>query len=224
MTIYKGRTPLSHMYQLCGTLLTFVTQERYLGTLISNDLSWTDHINSVVTKSSQKLGFLKRNLRGSPSELKRLAYISIVRSSLEYASTVWDPGQANHKALLEGVQRRAARWIKSDYQRYSSVTSMLESLGLETLEDRRRLSRLAFLYKVLHEEVAVSPSELDIQRNPRATRGLATQDKLLVPRCNTKELQNHFSARTIPEWNRLPQSTTSANSVPTFKSRLSGQP
>ena len=155
MTIARRKTPKSYMYQLCGTFLSCVTQEKYLGVLISDDLSWAPHINTVVTKSSQKLGFLKRNLKGSPVELKRMAYVSIVRSSLEYASTVWDPGQVNHKSLLERVQRRAARWIKSDYDRYASVTTMLQSLGLETLEERRRMSRLAFLYKVLHEEVAV---------------------------------------------------------------------
>ena len=153
-----------------------------------------------------------------------MAYVSIVRSSLEYASTVWDPGQVNHKSLLERVQRRAARWIKSDYERYVSVTTMLQSLGLETLEERRRMSRLAFLYKVLHEEVAVPQEDMDIKRNPRATRGLATKDKLLVPRCQTTELQMHFTSRTIPEWNKLPQSTTSADSVSSFRSRLSRQP
>ena len=212
------------MYQLNGTFLSQVTQEKYLGVLISNDLSWAPHISSIATKASQKLGFLKRNLRNCPVELKRLAYISTVRSSLEYASTVWDPAQANHKSMLEGVQRRAARWILSDYGRHSSVTSMLKSLSLETLEERRRYSRLAFLYKVLHEEVEVAAHDLDLYRNPRATRGLTTQDKLMVPRCNTNELKTHFSSRTIPEWNRLPQTTTSADSVNSFKSQLTRQP
>ena len=172
MSIHRSKTGLSHMYQLCGTFLSHVTQEKYLGVLISNDLSWTPHISNVTTRASQKLGFLKRNLKGSPADLKRLAYISIVRSSLEYASTVWDPGQVTQKTLLEGVQRRAARWISADYKRYSSVTAMQQSLGLVPLEERRRLSRLAMLYKVLHDDVAISASDLDIHRNPRATRGL----------------------------------------------------
>ena len=224
MTIHRGRNALSHMYELCGVFLSHVTQEKYLGVLISNNLSWEPHISSTASKASQKLGFLKRNLINCPPELKRLAYISTVRSSLEYASIVWDPAQSNHKSALEGVQRRAARWISSDYGRQSSVTGMMAKLGLETLEDRRRNSRLIFLYKILNDKVAIEPLQLDLQKNPRAVRGLSTQDKLLVNRCNTNQLKCHFSARTVPEWNKLPQKTTSADSVPTFKSQLTGKP
>ena len=162
-------------------------------------------------------------LKGSPKDLKRLAYISMVRSSLEDASVIWDPHQSNHKSLLEKTQRKAARWICSNFQQQSSVTQMLKSLNLEPLEERRRISRLVFLYKILNGKVAVPADELGITRNPRAPRGLVTQDKLHVPRCNTTDLQQHFVARTIPQWNRLSNFITSADSVPLFKSRLIGE-
>ena len=59
------RKKKDHMYELCNTILKWVTQEKYLVELISNNLSWTPHI--------QKLGFLRRNLKGSPRDLKKLA-------------------------------------------------------------------------------------------------------------------------------------------------------
>ena len=210
------------MYLLCDTILKGVTQEKYLGVLITDNLSWAPHIQNVATAASQKLGFLKRNLKGSPKDLKRLAYITIVRSSLEYASVIWDPHQKGHKDLLESNQKKAARWISGDHGRHSSVTQMLESLGLEPLEERRRISRLTFMYKVLHEEVAVPEKELGIKRNPRATRGLATRDKLTVPQVTSTELRNHFVARTVPEWNRLLDTVTSAGSGHAFKRQLTG--
>ena len=144
----------------------------------------------------------------------------MVRSTLEYAAIVWDPYQANQIAALERVQRKSARWIKGDYNRLSSVTTMMESLRLEPLEQRRRNSRLTFLYKILNDRVALTPEDLDLVRNSRATRGLATQQKLLVPFCSTDQRKNHFAARTIPEWNRLLESTTSAESVSVFRARL----
>ena len=212
------------MYQLCGTTLSGVEQEKYLGVLISQDLSWGPHIQKVSISANQKLGFLRRNLRGSPRNLKKMAYVTIVRPSLEYASTIWDPHQANHISMLEKTQRRAARWISGDYRRHSSVTSMLGRLELEPLEERRRIARLTFLYKILHEEVAVPDSQLGITRNPRVTRGNYTTDKLMVPQCSTTELRQHFVARSIPQWNRLPEAVTSADSVPSFKRQLQGLP
>ena len=95
-------------------------------------------------------------------------------------------------------------------------------LGLEPLEERRRVARLVLLYKILHEVVAIPSEELGLYRNPRATRGLATTDKLLVPSRTTTERSTHFVAKTIPEWNRLLDITTSADSVEAFKSRLVG--
>ena len=114
MTIDQGRSTLTHMYQLCNTFLSKVGAEKYLGVLLSGDLYWGPHISRTAVTTSQKLGFLKRNLKGCPAVLKRMAYVSIVRPGLEYASAIWDPHLVKHKNLLDNVQRKAARWITSD--------------------------------------------------------------------------------------------------------------
>ena len=44
--------------------------------------------------------------------------------------------------LIEAVQRRAARFIKREYNRTSSVTEMLQSLDLDLLENRRKAHRI----------------------------------------------------------------------------------
>ena len=120
-------------------LLKSVTQERYLGVILTQSLSWSNHISQVSVKANQKLGFIKRNLKGSPQELKRLAYITLVRSGMEYASPVWDPSTSKDQDALERVQRRAARWITSSYDRTTSVTKLLRQLNLEPLDKRRRI-------------------------------------------------------------------------------------
>ena len=129
MTIVRGKSTLTHMYQLCNTFLSKVDAEEYLGVLLSDDLSWGPHISRTAVTASQKLGFLKRNLKRCPSGLKRMAYVSVVRSGLEYASTIWDPHLVKHKNLLENVHRKAARWITSHFHRTSSVTRMLNTLN-----------------------------------------------------------------------------------------------
>ena len=212
------------MYQLCDTILQGVSQERYLGVNITNNLQWQNHIQKVHIAANQKLGFLKRNLKKCPKDLRYTAYTTIVRTGLDYAATIWDPHQKGHKNQLEMVQRKAARWICNDYGRHSSVKQMLQKLNLEPLEERRRVARLVLMYKILNQEIAVPPEDLGLQRNPRATRGNYTQDKLIVPRTQTNELKHHFVARTIPDWNRLPESVTSVGNSKLFKKQLTGYP
>jgi len=63
---------------------------------------------------------------------------AVQRPNLDYATAVWDPYRQEQIDSIEAVQRRAARFIKRDYKRTSSITEMLQSLDLELLEDRRK--------------------------------------------------------------------------------------
>ena len=124
---------------------------------------------------------------------------------------------------LERVQRRAARWITSKHDRGTSVrpTALLHQLYLEPLEERRRISRLTFLYKILNEHVAVPMNQLDLVLCDRPVRGSTTKQRLKIPRCASTQFQKSFAARAITESNSLPDSITSLASVSSFRSHLS---
>ena len=119
MTVNRGRTHRPYLYELCGTILQLVDNKKYLRVMLTSDLSWSLHIYNITTKANQKLGFIKRNLKGSPQDLKKLAYIAFVRSGLEYACSVWDPHLVKNKDKLERVQRIIV----------GSSTSMVETLA-----------------------------------------------------------------------------------------------
>ena len=82
-----------------------------VGITISNDLNWSTHIITITNKCNSKLGFLRRNLSRCPQKLKETAYISLVRPTLEYAASVWDPHLIKDRNSLEAVQRKAARFV-----------------------------------------------------------------------------------------------------------------
>ena len=97
---------------------------------------------------------------------------------------------------------------------------MLKDLELNTMQERR-CARLVFMYKILNSHVAVPPPSLNIEKNNRPTRGLATKDGPIVPRCNKTDLKESFALKNILDWNKLPQSVTPAGSVASFNSQLS---
>ena len=91
LSITKIRKPRIFNYRLQHHILEHVPAAKYLGLNITSDLKWTQHINSICGKVNSTLGFLKRNINISNKTIKEKAYKSLVRPSLEYACSVWDP-------------------------------------------------------------------------------------------------------------------------------------
>ena len=95
---------------------------------------------------------------------------------------------------------------------------MLDSLGLEPLEECGRVARLVLLNKILLEEVLRNMGYTKTQ----ATKSHVTKDKLLAPSGKTAGRSNHFLTKTITKRNQLLESNTSTDSIKSFKSRLLG--
>ena len=68
---------------------------------------------------------------------------------------MWDPCRQEQIDSVEAVQRRAARFIKRDYNRTSSVTEMLKSLDLDRLEHRRKAHRLSIFYLAVNNLIVL---------------------------------------------------------------------
>ena len=106
-----------------NSALQEVNHHPYLGIELSNDLSWSKHINQTVSSANKVLGLLKRNLWNCSPSVKDIAYKTLVRPKLEYAGSIWNPYHITHIESIEKVQRRAARFVKNDYSHTSSINS-----------------------------------------------------------------------------------------------------
>jgi hypothetical protein len=128
--IMSMRQKSSYFYQLDQHILEQVKTNPYLGLNISDDLKWSSHISKITSKASCTLGFLRKNLRQCPQECNKLAYLAMVRFTLEYGCLIWHPYTNKEIDKLESIQKRAARFIKHDYKSRESscVTNMLKDL------------------------------------------------------------------------------------------------
>ena len=89
--ITKKKDPIIDDYKLHGITLQITKKAKYLGLNISDDLSWSKHINQTIAKGNNTLRFIKRNIQTRNSKIKETAYKTYVRPLLEYSSSVWDP-------------------------------------------------------------------------------------------------------------------------------------
>ena len=84
------------------------------------------NLKAHVMQTNQKLNFLNRNLRPIGSSNQGL------------------------RMKIESVQRKAARFVNSDWSWESSPTQMLKDLKWNSLEFDRQISSLMLLYKIIN--------------------------------------------------------------------------
>lgn len=221
ISITRKRKTTKCDYKLHGHILESVNSVKYLGCNITNDLKWNEHISKICNKANGTLGFLKRNLNIGSTSVKEKAYKSLVRPTVEYASSVWDPYQQTSINRLEMVQRRAARYVTNRHGNRSCVRDMIGHLEWKPLETRRKEARLCMLYKIEHDLVAIDKQDRLVKTNPITHSGrTGHKDSFILPHCRSDYRKESFFPRTIRDWNRLPPDIVSVESMEAFKSQL----
>lgn len=126
-----------------------------LGVIFQSNLKFNNHYNYIVNKAYKMLGFVVRNSRffkdlGCIIKL----YNSLVRPHLEYASVIWSPQGGVNIDLIEKVQKRFLRYLyvrkNNAYPYMVSYMSMLKSFHLITLERRRSLQAVLFIFSIVN--------------------------------------------------------------------------
>jgi len=168
LRITNKTTPITHTYFIAESQ---VTTTKYLGVLIDNKLNWNNHIQSIAHKASQVNGFLYRILKQCPTNIKVICFKSMVRPILENASS---PHTNVNIQRLKAVQRRAARFCFNNFSSYSSVTSMLQSLDLQSLQTRWNINKLIIMHKMINGNLYIPNPLLPNQRDSRR----------VLPNCN----------------------------------------
>jgi len=77
MHVSRSSSSHQYLYQFHGVVLSSVTSEKYLGVYLNHDLKWSHHIDQVTAKAARKLGFVRRNFRGSPVDCNKKAKMTL---------------------------------------------------------------------------------------------------------------------------------------------------
>ena len=120
-------------------------------------------------------------------------YMALVRPHLEYACAVWDPHVISDVQKIEMVQRRAARFVACNYSRSDgTVTNILSDLNWSNLQERRKNIRLAIMYKIHANDIAI-PIPEHIQRQTTTTTTRQYHSKMCI---NTAFLLSPYPSGT----------------------------
>jgi len=187
---------------------------------IHKSLSWDSHIDKITKKANSTLAFLGRNVNRCPwpTTINAQCYTTLVRPTLEYASSIWSSSKKDSINKVEAVQRRAARFATGDYQRTNSVTTMLQQLQWQTLQIRRAYAQTVMMYPIVYNLIDI-PAEHHLNRTSLRTRGHSL--RFLVP----QELQctgHNFSTSHTP-LEPTTEKCGKADTLDSFKAHLNLQ-
>jgi hypothetical protein len=145
-------------YSINNEILHRVNEFRDLGLVLDPALSFNQHVTLMVNKAYRNLGFIIRQSRNFKSiATLKLLYFTLVRSILEFASVIWNPHFSNNIHLVEKVQKKFLRFL------YFKVTGhftydipyneLLKIFELDSLEKRRKIANLIFLFKLVRYQI-----------------------------------------------------------------------
>ena len=108
LRVTRKENKIIYPYKLYNTILESTDCERDNGVLTSSNLTWTKHVELQCTKATRMLGYVRRSTLNIQSmEVRRMLYLTLVRSQLCYGCQVWAPQSVTMTKCTERVQRRA---------------------------------------------------------------------------------------------------------------------
>ena len=198
-------------------------EEKLLGALMSNNLTWKTHIrdskNSLIQiltsrinalfKISQYSSFLTRKMVANGMFMSYVSYlIPLFGGSPEYLITA-----------LQTLQNRAARIVtKSNWG--TSSSSMLSQIGWLSVRQMAVLHSLMIIFKTNRDRKPVYLYQ-KISNKFAANTRLGTNNGIKDSRRFKTTLGSQsFTPRSIKQWNSLPNNIRTEPNIVKFKSKL----
>ena len=178
--------------------LSCVTSYKYLGVLITSDLTWSAHISKICIKTRKLIGLLyKCFYRYCSSDTLPKLYVSFIRPHLEYAAASWDPFLKDID-LIDDMQKFALRVCLKSWS--SPYEDLLEQSNLPTLQTRRQNAKL---FKIINEATFFPEAPTQARQLSYPSRSVDSHKLVPLP-AHSSQYYHSFFPSTIAAWNSLP--------------------
>ena len=167
-------------------------------------MSWSKNCQEICRKAFSRMSMItKLKYVGTCQEDLVDIYVLFIRSVAEYCSVSFHSSLTQEqKRKLEGIQRTCLKVILEKYKGYQSA---LQTLGLESLEDRRERRCLDFALKCLKHpqnqklfSINQNNNNHDVRQHEKFKVNFARTSAYknsAIPYCQ-RLLNSHFAAKS----------------------------
>ena len=126
---------------------------RDLGVIMSNDASFSNHVDFVCSKVRQKSGWVLRTFRNRKSWFLKLMWKSLVQPHVDYCSQLYFPHLSSQMQKIENLQQVFTK--KFPEVKNLNYWERLKHLKLYSQERRMERYRIIYAWKILE---GISPN------------------------------------------------------------------
>ena len=146
---FKGRKRLNEeslSLKIDGNCLNRVSETKFLGVIIDENISWKSHIYNISKKISRGIGILKKARKYLNRNVLCNLYYTFLYPYFTYCIHVWGNACQSYISKLVKLQKRAIRIIT--FSRYNSHTAILfQTLRILNLSNIARYVVIQFMYR-----------------------------------------------------------------------------
>ena len=188
-----------------------------LGVLVDSKLEFTDHVDTLVRKTSRQVTALCRFGKNLSVERKLCLVKMFVLCNFTYGSISWHFCGTQNSNKLERILKRALRFVFRDYT--SSYPELLDRAGVTTLAEGRLRTFMCELFKSRNGK---APSFLwDNLKEKVNVYDMRITHRLTLPKKKTtKHGLNSFSYLGPKLWNSIPENIKQSTTVTVFKQMI----
>ena len=154
--------------------------------ILSANLSWNAHIESIAVKVGRRIGMLRRLRCNLTLHAVETVYKSFIRPLMEYGDSVWACCGVQNSERLEKLQERAARTVT----RQPRSVDAMELVRWDSLEARRDEHVLRLVKKCILGKYPQFFKNYFVFNRDIMTRRTRQSDKLHLPRVRTECARN----------------------------------
>ena len=179
-----------------------VKSHKHLGIILTYNLSWDEHLNSIIKQVNLKLSMLHNVRQLSRKTLDSLFKLH-VRSCIDYCIQVYGPSlNSTQIDKLNRIQYRAAK-LTTMAMKFTSKQKIFTELGWESIDKRIEYLSLCLFHKIhIHETRAQIRQCLPpVLQYPNFTRSNKHYNS--YPETNN-DFCNSFFPKISTLWNNLP--------------------
>ena len=205
MLIHSSKKKATTSLQLSvdGGIVEQVRCFKFLGVLVNNTLTWSDHVSMVCSKVSRSLNLLCRLSWFLPQPLLLLFLKSYILPTFDYCDIVWSGCTKNEARQLETLLNFSCRTVLRKRKDYSASAARRE-LGLPTLTSRRKLHTAQMVFKCLSSNTPSYLSHLFSHPPSHYCTRSSSSSQLNLPPLRTSLGQRCFSFMGASIWRSLP--------------------